>query len=120
MLLPAGTTDRYLGGRRARAHGAPRWSVPLRLVAGGTDFVRRPGDAGARGGPGDDGGRAEAAVEAGIAAVDGLVDGPVGLGAAALRDGMTTDVGELVPAYVALPRGVTDAVSGMAWSPDLR
>jgi hypothetical protein len=61
-----------------------------------------------------------AASAAGRAALEQLAQGLLTIGAARLRAGATVDIAELVPAYVALPRGVTDAASGMAWSPDLR
>jgi tRNA threonylcarbamoyl adenosine modification protein YeaZ len=37
-----------------------------------------------------------------------------------LASGDVDDTAGLVPAYVALPRGISAAVEGMAWSPDLR
>jgi tRNA threonylcarbamoyladenosine biosynthesis protein TsaB len=42
------------------------------------------------------------------------------LGTAALRAGETDDPATLVPAYVALPRGLAAAAAEMTWSPDLR
>jgi tRNA threonylcarbamoyladenosine biosynthesis protein TsaB len=42
------------------------------------------------------------------------------LGAAALRSGQADDPQRLVPAYVALPRGIAAAAVEMTWSPDLR
>ena len=42
------------------------------------------------------------------------------LGAAALKAGETDDPATLVPAYVALPRGLAAAAAEMTWSPDLR
>ncbi len=42
------------------------------------------------------------------------------LGAAALAAGEIDDPQTLVPAYVALPRGIAAAAQEMKWSPDLR
>lgn len=42
------------------------------------------------------------------------------LGAAALSAGDVADPQTLVPAYVALPRGIAAAAAEMTWSPDLR
>jgi hypothetical protein len=44
----------------------------------------------------------------------------IALGAARHAAGRSADVSTLVPEYVALPRGVTDAAREVAWSPDLR
>ena len=52
--------------------------------------------------------------------IPGLAAALARLGAAALRDGATDDPGTLVPAYVALPRGIAAAATEMTWSPDLR
>jgi hypothetical protein len=53
-------------------------------------------------------------------AIDGVADALAQLGAAALRAGETDDPATLVPAYVALPRGLAAAAAEMTWSPDLR
>jgi len=42
------------------------------------------------------------------------------LGSAALRAGQPDNPATLVPAYVALPRGLAAAAAEMTWSPDLR
>jgi tRNA threonylcarbamoyladenosine biosynthesis protein TsaB len=42
------------------------------------------------------------------------------LGAVAIAAGRHDDVAQLVPAYVALPRGITQAAASVEWSPDLR
>ena len=42
------------------------------------------------------------------------------LGAAAIAAGRHDDVGALVPAYVALPRGIAQPPRRWTWSPDLR
>jgi tRNA threonylcarbamoyl adenosine modification protein YeaZ len=61
-----------------------------------------------------------AAVALGRRAVDGLAAALARLGAAALADGRHDDVAGLVPAYVALPRGIVQAAASVEWSPDLR
>jgi tRNA threonylcarbamoyladenosine biosynthesis protein TsaB len=52
--------------------------------------------------------------------VAGLAAALAQLGAAALQAGETDDPATLVPAYVALPRGIAKAAAEMTWSPDLR
>jgi hypothetical protein len=44
----------------------------------------------------------------------------MGLGIRTLDEGWSEDVAALVPAYVALPRGIGQAAEEMVWSPDLR
>jgi tRNA threonylcarbamoyladenosine biosynthesis protein TsaB len=60
------------------------------------------------------------AVVLGQRAVRGLPGALARLGAAAFAEGRHDDVAQLVPAYVALPRGITQAAASMEWSPDLR
>jgi tRNA threonylcarbamoyladenosine biosynthesis protein TsaB len=60
------------------------------------------------------------AVVLGQRAVRGLPAALARLGAAAIAAGRHDDVAQLVPAYVALPRGITEAAASMEWSPDLR
>lgn len=50
----------------------------------------------------------------------GLAAALAQLGAAALCSGHTDDPQTLVPAYVALPRGIAAAAAEITWSPDLR
>jgi hypothetical protein len=61
-----------------------------------------------------------AAVALGRRAVRGLPAALASLAAAAFADGRRDDAAQLVPAYVALPRGITEAAANMEWSPDLR
>lgn len=56
----------------------------------------------------------------GEAALDGLGGALLAMGRTRLDAGEQDDVATLVPEYVALPRGVSDAAREMAWSPDLR
>ena len=62
----------------------------------------------------------EGALTAGENAVKGLAAAMARLGARRLADGQADDVAAIVPAYVALPRGIARATVEMAWSPDLR
>ena len=52
--------------------------------------------------------------------IPGMAAALARLGAAALEAGETHDPATLVPAYVALPRGLAAAAQEMTWSPDLR
>jgi len=60
------------------------------------------------------------AARLGEAAVDRLAATVLQLAVARLAAGDSDDPAELVPAYVALPRGVTRGAEEMGWSPDLR
>ncbi|HYI21542.1 MAG TPA: tRNA (adenosine(37)-N6)-threonylcarbamoyltransferase complex dimerization subunit type 1 TsaB [Candidatus Limnocylindrales bacterium] len=62
----------------------------------------------------------EAAIERGRQAMEGLAAALARLGAARLTAGEADDLAELVPAYVALPRGIAKAAAEMEWLPDLR
>ena len=62
----------------------------------------------------------ESAHRRGAAALDLLGSALLRLGAAALAAGRNDDVSALVPAYVALPRGIPASTGGATWSPDLR
>jgi len=110
VILPAGARDHYL----ALPDDEPRLLAPgTDLEAIGNDLLAVAVDLAGDGlGP-----------EAGARGTRGLH----GLGAALLAlldermaSGTADDVAELVPAYVALPRGIAPQVGGMAWSPDLR
>lgn len=56
----------------------------------------------------------------GADAVGHLADALVTLLDERLSAGRSDDVSTLVPAYVALPRGITAPIAEVAWSPDLR
>ena len=62
----------------------------------------------------------EEASRLGAAALDGMPDALLALARERLEAGTADDVAELVPAYVALPRGVKHAAEDLGWSPDLR
>jgi tRNA threonylcarbamoyl adenosine modification protein YeaZ len=61
----------------------------------------------------------EEAIRRGEAALAGLPDALLALGASAGASD-ASDAATLVPAYVALPRGIALAAEEMGWSPDLR
>jgi tRNA threonylcarbamoyladenosine biosynthesis protein TsaB len=60
------------------------------------------------------------ALDLGHRALEGLAGAMARLAARALASGRTDDVAALVPAYVALPRGLTEIAGNVEWSPDLR
>jgi len=111
VTLPAGAHDRYVHKIRI-SDGTPKEAATPKLVAGmevsagdvAVDIEKGP----------------DQAVRAGDDAVNGLGAALARLGARRLAAGQADDVAALVPAYVALPRGITRAAVEMAWSPDLR
>jgi tRNA threonylcarbamoyladenosine biosynthesis protein TsaB len=116
VTLPAGASDRYVSRVRVATDGAtdlepPRLTTPTELPSA-TDATLVAVDLNA--------GVPPAAVAAGKRAVEGLAGAIARLGAEALAEGKSDDVAELVPAYVALPRGLTEIAGNVEWSPDLR
>jgi len=109
VVLPAGAHDHYL----ARAGEDPVLVAPGGLTErlGGGPVLSVDTDPEIMG--------AEAA-RLGTAALAGLPSALLALAWERHLDGETTDVAELVPAYVALPRGVRRAAEELGWSPDLR
>lgn len=111
ITLPAGASDRYVHRVRV-ASGTPSELDAVRLVAGGDiapgavaiDLENAPEDAQAHG----------------RTALEGLAAALAALGARRVSAGDTDDVAQLVPAYVALPRGIARAAVEIEWSPDLR
>ena len=106
LLLPAGSSDRIL----------VRPGAPPELLPGGRDPALEPDelvvavDLGGRAAPD--------AVRLGDAAVDGLAAALLRLGADRLAAGRVDDVATLVPEYVTLPRGISQASGDIAWSRD--
>jgi tRNA threonylcarbamoyl adenosine modification protein YeaZ len=96
IALPAGAADRYLHSFRI-VDGLPIEAKPASLVATPPKADERDGQT-----------------------ISGLAAALAQLGATALRAGVTDDPATLVPAYVALPRGIAAAAAEMTWSPDLR
>jgi len=96
IWLPAGATDRYVHTFRT-GDGVPRESGAAKLTVAPPKPDEIAGEE-----------------------VDGLAAALATLGTGALNDGRTDDPHTLVPAYVALPRGIARAAAEMKWSPDLR
>ncbi len=119
VTLPAGVADRYV--HRFEVAGSVVEEVaPPRLVASPEAFAGSVG--GARVVAVDLAGTdlPAAAVERGRSALHGLARALAREGAGVIARGATDDVATLVPAYVALPRGIARAAEDMQWSPDLR
>lgn len=120
VALPAGATDRYVDRMIIEGEIVVD-PEPAQLVAGQAAFAEAVGDAeliavdlaGAEDISDD-------AIERGQAALAGLGRALARLGTQALADGRHEDVARLVPAYVALPRGIAKAAAEMTWSPDPR
>jgi tRNA threonylcarbamoyl adenosine modification protein YeaZ len=105
VTLPAGASDRYVhrvGGRSSQ----PKLVADSNI---GADDVAVELDA-----------APQAARDRGERALEGLARSLSAVGAARLARGESDDVALLVPAYVALPRGIARAAAEMEWSPDLR
>jgi tRNA threonylcarbamoyladenosine biosynthesis protein TsaB len=119
VTLPAGASDRYIAP--FTVHGAgPQETAPASLVAAP---VEADDDGGSRlvvAVDFEDGAVPLEASELGRQALAGLAEALAAEGARGLASGATDDVAALVPAYVALPRGIARAAQEMTWSPDLR
>ena len=106
LVLPAGAQDHYHAAPGETPHLVAPGMLPGAIE--GREAIAVGIEAGVLG---------EAAVRRGEAALAGLPEALLALG----RSATPTDLGDpatLVPAYVALPRGI--AAEEMAWSPDLR
>ena len=114
VALPAGANDRYLA-HMVVSGGLVEQTSPPELVTSLNAETARSG-------------RLVAvdleisevhpkAVALGNRAVENLVGA---LGRLVVATSKRDDVAELVPAYVALPRGIAAAAANMEWSPDLR
>jgi tRNA threonylcarbamoyladenosine biosynthesis protein TsaB len=114
VTLPAGASDSYVHVLRVDAEEGPP-----RLVGSIGDLADSIGDAMLVAVDIHEA-TAEDAVERGRQVVAGLAAALAELGAQAHAEGATADPAELVPAYVALPRGIARAAAEMEWSPDLR
>jgi len=120
VTLPAGAKDRYLH-RLTVVEDSVEEVGPPELVVPGPALEQACGDAlvvavdldDAEDISDEDAARGEFAL-AGLARALGS------MGAAALSSGNHDDIEKLVPAYVALPRGIARAAAEMTWSPDLR
>lgn len=120
VTLPAGAADRYVH-RLLVEEGSVSESGPPALAVPGPGFDEAVGEALVIAIDLDDAeDMSDDAVERGEAALAGLGQALASLGTSALESGRADDVARLVPAYVALPRGIAKAVAEMTWSPDLR
>jgi len=111
VTLPAGASDRYVHTIKI-TNGQPAEKKAPQLVADnriGNDDVAVDLES-----------APESALQRGESAVAGLAGALGKLGADRLANGKSDDVAQLVPAYVALPRGIAKAAAEMEWSPDLR
>ena len=111
IVLPAGAHDHYL----ARAGRDPVLVAPGGLV----DELAGDRAVGIDVSPGLFGADAEAEA-LGHAALEMLPASLLAMAQERLARDESDDVAELVPAYVALPRGVVRAAEELGWSPDLR
>ena len=109
VVLPAGARDHYL----SRSGHDPVLIAPGELPAavGDDPVLAIDMDAGILG---------EEASARGAAAVEGLAAAMLARARARLLAGDADEVAELIPAYVALPRGVKHGAEDLGWSPDLR
>lgn len=110
VILPAGARDHYL-------------AIPgqePRLIGPGTDLTTIAADQILVAVDLPAGGLGPDAAERGAEGLRGLALAMLKLLDERLTAGAGDDVPALVPAYVALPRGISPAIEGMAWSPDLR
>jgi tRNA threonylcarbamoyladenosine biosynthesis protein TsaB len=109
IVLPAGVHDHYL----VRVGQEPILVAPggLEEALGGDQALSVDMDPGPAG---------EAAARLGEAAVAGLPAALLALAARRLAVGELDAPAGLVPAYVALPRGVSRAAEELRWSPYLR
>jgi tRNA threonylcarbamoyl adenosine modification protein YeaZ len=120
VTLPAGAKDRYVH-RLNVVNQSVSESGPPQLVVPGPAFYEACGEGlvvavdldNAEDISDEDARRGEVALA-------GLARALAALGAAALNAGKQDDIEKLVPAYVALPRGIAQAAADMTWSPDLR
>jgi len=96
VALPAGAADRYVH-RFSMRDGLPIETAQPELVATPVTPDEMDGEE-----------------------ISGLGAALARFGATALARGETADPATLVPAYVALPRGIAAAAAEMTWSPDLR
>lgn len=109
VVLPAGARDHYLA----------RVGVDPELVAPG-ELAEALGDAPVLSIDMDPQILGEEAATLGARALEGMPDALLSMARARLAAGGGDEVADLVPAYVALPRGVTQAAEDLGWSPDLR
>jgi len=109
VVLPAGARDHYL----ARAGEDPVLIAPGELPEAIADGALLAVDT-------EPDVLGNEATRLGRAAVAGMPSALLALARERFEAGEQDDVAELIPAYVALPRGVKRAAEDLGWSPDLR
>lgn len=109
VVLPAGARDHYVAAAEAEPVLVPPGG--LEVAIGGRPAISIDLDQGVLG---------AAAARLGAAALDGLAAALLAMAHERRRSRSVDDPAELVPAYVALPRGVARDAEDLAWSPDLR
>jgi tRNA threonylcarbamoyladenosine biosynthesis protein TsaB len=119
VVLPAGAADRYVHRLHVRGGRADE-AEPPRLVADEEALRAALGGAAVVAIDLSEDELSSAAVAFGQRAMRGLAAALAREGARGLTTGETDDPATLVPAYVALPRGLVKAANEMTWSPDLR
>jgi len=109
VVLPAGAHDHYLSRAGEDPLLVSRGGLAELLGSGlalGIDMAPEP--------------LGREAVQLGITALAGMPAALLDLARERLVAGSYDDVAELVPAYVAMPRGVAREADELGWSPDLR
>ncbi len=119
VALPAGVADRYVHLVRV-ADGRAIEVAPPRLVAGDEQLIAAAGQARLVAVDLDAAAVPESARELGRRALDGLAAALAADGARRLAAGERSAPATLVPAYVALPRGVGEVRGEIEWSVDRR
>lgn len=117
VALPAGVADRYVHVIRVD-DGQVRELEPPQLVAGDAALIDAAGQVALVAVDLDEAELPAAALEVGRRAVAGLSGAIAALGTHRLADGQAGDAATLVPAYVALPRGLTRISGEIEWSVD--
>jgi tRNA threonylcarbamoyladenosine biosynthesis protein TsaB len=119
VALPAGVADRYVHRLRV-AGGRVAELEPAQLVGSQPAFAAAVDEAEVVAVDLEPGQLAPAAIELGRHAIAGLAEALASMGVEELRRGRHDDPASLVPAYVALPRGISQAAASVEWLPDLR
>lgn len=119
VTLPAGVADRYVHLLRVSATSAEELAPPA-LVATPQAFAEAVGQARVMAVDLDSDDVTADARALGLRAVCELAAALARQAAAELAQDRHDDIATLVPAYVALPRGIAQAAEEIRWSPDLR
>lgn len=122
VIMAAGARDHYLTAVEFPKVLAPALPEPSRLLPPGTDLAAETlGALPVAIGLGPDAGRlGQEAARRGEAALQGLGASLLAIAGARMDAGDHDDITTLIPEYVALPRGVSDPLREMSWSPGLR